>query len=217
MATPMKTSMTLTRRDRELLAALAEKVRLFSLRQIADHWWRGELANARRRLKSLERAGLISRITVSARTLPEVHTPVITWSPGEHDPDFGKAAYRLKQRWKGHAVRPTSVCIATDRAAQLFGATSRGRLKAPVQATHDLGVSAVWLLFKRESPEWAGAWRGEDSLAHTRQGQKLPDAFLVNRGGDVTGVIEFGGSYDAERVRDFHDDCVARQLPYQIW
>jgi len=26
-------------------------------------------------------------------------------------------------------------------------------------------------------------------------------------------VIEFGGAYDAERVRAFHADCAARELP----
>ena len=29
-------------------------------------------------------------------------------------------------------------------------------------------------------------------------------------------VIEFGGAYDAERVRVFHEDCVPRALPYQL-
>ena len=43
----------ITNRDREILQALVQKVRLFSQRQIADHWWDGELANARRRLKRL--------------------------------------------------------------------------------------------------------------------------------------------------------------------
>jgi len=30
-------------------------------------------------------------------------------------------------------------------------------------------------------------------------------------------VIEFGGAYSAERVRDFHEDCVQHNLPYQLW
>ena len=47
----------LTNRDPEILQALVQKVRLFSHRQIADHWWNGELANARRRLKRLANSG----------------------------------------------------------------------------------------------------------------------------------------------------------------
>ena len=54
-------------------------------------------------------------------------------------------------------------------------------------------------------------------MAHTRIGQKLPDSFIVDEREDVLSVIEFGGSYDAERVRAFHRDCDNRQLPYQIW
>ena len=43
----------LTQRDIEILLALVQKVRIFSLRQIARHWWHGEMANARRRLNLL--------------------------------------------------------------------------------------------------------------------------------------------------------------------
>ena len=54
-------------------------------------------------------------------------------------------------------------------------------------------------------------------MAHTRRGEKLPDAFIVDSTQQVTGVIEFGGSYDAQRVTEFHEDCVSRSLPYQLW
>jgi hypothetical protein len=30
-------------------------------------------------------------------------------------------------------------------------------------------------------------------------------------------VIEFGGDYDRDRIQSFHDDCVSRILPYQMW
>jgi hypothetical protein len=33
----------------------------------------------------------------------------------------------------------------------------------------------------------------------------------------VTWVVEFSGSYTAERVQAFHDDCLIRGLPYQLW
>jgi hypothetical protein len=80
-----------------------------------------------------------------------------------------------------------------------------------------LSVAAVWLRLHNVAPEWAAAWRGEDLLAHTRLGEKLPDAFIVDDSGKVVWVIEFGGGYDAERVQAFHNDCAARGLPYQLW
>jgi hypothetical protein len=54
-------------------------------------------------------------------------------------------------------------------------------------------------------------------LAHTRRGETLPDAFIVDEEHEPLWVIEFGGAYDAGRVQEFHEDCQVRQLPYQMW
>jgi hypothetical protein len=213
----MPSATTLTERDRDILLALVQKVRLLALRQIADHWWDGELANARRRLKALARVDLVRRITVSARTLPPIEAPVATWQPGHSIPHFGQIAYRLQNRWTRRAVRSLTAYVATDRTAQLYGGKARGDLKRPLQATHDLGVAAVWLCLHHQAPPWSEAWRSEDLLAHTRHGEKLPDSFIIDGEGEPVWVIEFGGSYDAARVQAFHEDCAGRELPYQIW
>lgn len=213
----MTVSLALTSRDQQLLLALVQKVRLFSLRQIAEHWWQDEVANARRRLRALTASSLVQRVTVAARTLPPIDSPIATWKPGQTVPDFGQVSYQLQSRWRRRAVRSIAAYIATDHAAQLFGGKCRGQLKNPLQATHDLGVAAVWLRLHDEAAEWAEAWRGEDLLAHTRRGQKLPDGFIVNADGETVWVIEFGGSYDPSRVQEFHEDCYDRNLPYQIW
>ena len=87
--------------------------------------------------------------------------------------------------------------------AHAFGGTARGELRHPTQATHDLGVAAGWLRLHQVAPKWAAAWRGEDLLAHTRRGEKLPDAFIVDD--------------DAELDEAFHQDWVSRNFPYQLW
>jgi hypothetical protein len=207
----------LSTREREILLALAQKVRLFSQRMLADHWFHCDLANTRRGMKRLVQAGYCEHHTVIARSLPELHAPLITWKPGDEMPPCGEVAYRCVERWRQHAARPTGVWIATEQTARLFGGVRRGTLHQPVQATHDLGVASVWLRFRAVQPQWATAWRSEDLLAHTRRGEKLPDAFLVNGSNSVVAVIEFGGGYSAERVAAFHEDCAARQLPYQLW
>ena len=207
----------LTPRDHELIEALVLMVRLFSQRQIAEHWWCGETANARRRLKALTKDGLLQPVTIAARTLPPIEEPVVVWQPGGPAPDFGKVAYRLQERWRRQAVRQIRAYTATDKAAQLFGGRGQEHLKHPMQATHDLGVAAVWLRLHERAPAWASAWRSEDLLASTRRGEKLPDAFVIGGGSEVLWVIEFGGSYTAARVQEFHEDCATRSLPYQIW
>jgi hypothetical protein len=57
----MSDALHLTPRDHAIVQALVQKVRLFSQRQIVDHWWNGELANSRRRLKRLADRNLIQR------------------------------------------------------------------------------------------------------------------------------------------------------------
>ena len=213
----MTIALHLTQRDRDLVQALAQKVRVFGQRQIANHWWNGELANARRRLKRLTEQTLVARLSVQARSIPELESPLVSWRPGDSAPDFGAIAYRCQRRWRLRATRSCIAWIATERGAQLFGGVGRGELKHPTQATHDLGVAAVWLRLHSIAPQWATAWRGEDLLAHTRHGEKLPDAFIVDQNEQVAWVIEFGGSYDAERVAAFHRDCAERSLPYQLW
>ena len=213
----MNATFHMTARDAEIVQALVQKVRLFAQRQMADHWWNGELTNARRRLKRLAGNGLLARITVQARPIPPLESPLVGWRPGQAAPDFGQVAYRCQQRWRMRPTRPCTAWIATERGEQLFGGVRRGELKHAMQATHDLGVAAVWLRLKQAAPQWAAAWRSEDLLAHTRRGEKLPDAFIVDQAGQVIWAIEFGGGYDAQRVEAFHQDCVTRELPYQLW
>ena len=213
----MSNALHLTPRDRAIVQALVQKVRLFSQRQIVDHWWNGEQANSRRRLKRLADRNLLQRTIVQARPAPAFESPLITWRPGDAAPDFGKVAYRCQARWRSRPARQSVVWLATKVASQAFGGTARGKLKHSMQATHDLGVAAVWLRLHQVAPQWAAAWRSEDLLAHTRVGQKLPDAFIVDDAEQVIWVIEFGGAYDAARVKAFHQDCVSRNLPYQLW
>lgn len=204
-------------RDREVLQALAHQVRLFSQRQIADNFWEGALPNARRRMKQLAEQALVSKITVQARTAPSLESPLASWRPGDSVPEFGQIAYRCQARWRLRPVRPCTTWVVTEQGAQHFGGVRRGTLQHPTQATHDLGVAAVWLRLRQIAPQWAAAWRGEDVLAHTRRGEKVPDAFLVDAAGQIVAVIEFGGGYDADRVAAFHTDCAQRGLPYQLW
>ena len=207
----------MTDRDRDILRTLALFVRLLSQRQLAEFWFNDDKANTRRRLAQLATEDLVTQISVRARPLPPIEQPIIVWNPEEPDPDFAKAAYQLRSRWLRRPVKTQLAYIATQRTARLMGGRGQGELKNGFQATHDLGVTQVWLQLAESSPDWADAWRGEDLMAHTRRGQKLPDGFIVNKSNEVVCVVEFGGAYDQQRIREFHEDCRDRSLPYRMW
>lgn len=211
--------MILRSRDREMIIALSRKVRLFSHRQIASHWWElteNGMKNSRRRLNQLVTSGWLATAKVIAESI-EVTSAVTTWAPPDPAPDFGKIAWQLQSRWQKQ-FREIRVFFASRFGANQFGGTSSGRLKKPKQATHDLGVSSVYLSFCLNRPGDANAWLGEDIYAGSRRGQVLPDAMLFE-GKSTTPylAIEFGGAYKKERLEDFHHDCASRKLGYEIW
>ena len=211
---------TLQTRDDIIMRTLSLKVRLLSLRQLAAAWWSDSpsgTADARRRLAKLVEAGLVIRHRLPARPLPELTRPVVSWNPNQPPPSFTATAWTLQSRWTAPTCQ-TSVYIATRRCANQFGGRRRGELKHDYQATHDLGVAAVYLHLLRTDPETAEHWIGEDMLRRGPGRRKIPDAVLAARpDGQVQLVIEFGGAYDAPRVRKFHRHCADRRLPYEIW
>lgn len=206
----------LGQRDFILLEALAIRVRLISQRQAANAFWEGHAANARRRLKQMVAAGFLSRSSVLSLPLPEMTQPVVRWQPGQNIPDSHAVAYRLQQRWKFKTLIPTIVYSATGRTIAQFGGRNRPAVKV-TQATHDLGLTATWLRYLEQDQKKSSFWVGEDILAPSRINQKLPDAALVDHKGRPALLVEFGGSYAAPRVTDFHDDAAFRNMPYHLW
>jgi len=212
--------MQITERDRAILLALTHKVRLLSLHQIARTWWNeteSGLTNTRKRLSLLATgpAPLIRKLQVNAHPELNLVEPLFIWSPGEPAPHFGALSYRLKSRWT-EAPKPTTVYIATQTAVRQFGGWG-GKLKRPLQVTHDLHLSQIYLLYLKHRPLEVEHWMSEESIALDRLRQKLPDAELRDSQGNTTLVIEFAGAYDAQHVKRVHEDCLKRSLPYELW
>lgn len=212
--------MRLVTRDDDILRTLALKLRLLSLEQVAALWWESTergLVNARRRLAALMDAGMLRRLRLQTRPLPTLDAPTLAWHPGDPEPNCDAVSWCLQSRWTEPA-RATTVYIATKHGANQFGGRQRGELRREFQATHDLGVSAVYLRLRAISESAVEDWIGEDVLAPHRRGEKLPDAVLAAGPGDRPRMaVEFGGAYSAERVRRFHDYCRDERLPYQLW
>ena len=211
----------LTARDREILVALTLKTRLLSLDQIARTWWKPTDSGrneARKRMTELAAHGLVERRRMNIHPELPLGNPLLAWEPGDEDPNFGAIAYRLKIRWK-ESLRLTPFFTASKHGVKHFGGSrsAGGRLKRPHQVTHDLHVAALYLRFLQADPTAANAWTLDHHLTTERKNQKLPDAVLKNPDGRDGRVIEFGGAYPARRVEAFHEDCLRRSLPYELW
>lgn len=211
--------MTFNDHDRDLLTALTLRVRLFTAQQVARFWLfdgrPASLSNARRRLRSLCAARLLEERPILAEPALKLQSPIVAWNVDDPPPAFHAVAWRLQCRWTESASE-TVVYLATDFAADTFGGVA-ARLPTLGQETHDLHVSEVYLLMRRERPALAKFWLGEEVIRPTRIEEKLPDAVIVNAAGVPVRVIEFGGRYDHKRVAAFHLDCQSRGLPYELW
>lgn len=209
-------------RDREVLDALTNRVRVLSFDQLTRAWWgsgEGAAASARRRLGKLEAEGLLERYPVMAHEPPGFDEVLVRWRPGDGEPDLRRLANRLRRRWPS-APRSSSAIVATKRAAHRFGGHG-GRKPRPSEISHDLALGELYLRLRADAPERASRWRSEASLAASGwggRGQVLPDALIEPDGGGGAGtVVEFCGSYPLEKLERFHEYCFLGSHPYELW
>lgn len=218
--------MIVTARDFGLIAALCGPVRMLSWEQIRTGCPGFETDTASGRRATLRRLALLieRRLLVRQRlsVRPTLHPtgPLACWSPGDAKCDFDELAKTLAKRWQEAPVT-TSVYRATRRAVNLFGGVLRQRPAPSYQASHDLGLSSVYLHYLRKRPKEVLLWKGEDELPRKREfssGRKRPDAVLCE-GKRVIRAIEFAAAYPADRLCEFHDDCAGQTPPllYEIW
>jgi len=210
----------LTSRDVEILQALTEHVRAFSLPQIARTWWaasKNSVENTGDRLKLLATDKLVELHRAPAHPEIELINPVIDWRPGDPDPDFGPSSYKLQARWNQHPVM--TVCVSATRIAMNRFGGHGGRPPREIERTHDIHMAAVYLLYRSRSPEIMSGWIFEERLKQERRREKferLPDVILRPEGGPER-VIEFGGAYSKAKLTLFHAYCNEKSLPYEVW
>jgi hypothetical protein len=208
----------LTARDARIFELLTRRVLLATAKQLARGYWPpsdSAASSARERLRVLVRIGLLEMFAVRAHPELSLDQPVWSWKPGEPLPPCGSLSYRLRTRW-AEAFKPIQIFTASERLGRRFAGRG-GCLNHPLQATHDLHVTTVYLHKLKVNPAEASAWVSDAVLAPLRRGQKLPDAEIHDQNGRTIKVIEFGGSYPPERLRKVHDDCEIRQVPYELW
>ncbi len=212
-------SIVRSNRDDAILEALVLKVRVLSQEMISQAWWSESATpsvHAGRRLEQLTNADLLERTDVLAEPLLPLEAPICSWKPGETDPDFEAVGYALQSRWT-EPPQHTPVFVATTKSVNQYGGRGRGGLQHRLQATHDLHLAAVYLRYLRLDPDSATRWVGEDLLGQAGFRIKDPDAIVLGSDGKPDWVVEFGGRYDARRVKEFHEHCERFALRYELW
>lgn len=209
----------LTKRDRAIVDMLVGKTRLATLHQVIAAWWgtsKSAERNGRRRIRFLCDAGWLDEARVLARPLLDLAEPLTVWQPGDETPNFHQLAWRTQGRWLSPARR-VAVLAASRRARHRFGGSEHRPLRNVCQFTHDLHVTAIYLHLLQIRPDVAALWRGEDTIPSKHRNRIRPDALFMDSQGHALRAVEFGGRYAADRLRHFHEGCVAKNLPYEVW
>lgn len=214
--------------EQDILRAIALRVRLLAPTQVARGWFRAEEApeqSARTVIERLEGAALIARRVAEAHPIVELSRPLFSWKVGNPPPtdrELMKIAKLARERWHQDHV-PIEILYATNRAVSLFGSFVDARHLRNCEATHDLHLTEVYLRYRDRFPRLAADWQGE--AAFPKMGfeisrMKDPDAFLLDRRGTATRIIEFAGSYEMDHLQAFHEHCsggAAEKLAHHGW
>jgi hypothetical protein len=213
----------LTERDRLIVLALLFRVPLLAEFALARFWPDTDAGrkNMARRLAQLCAEGLLARHATWAKAADDVAL-FYRWAPGTPVPAFGSLAWELEKRWEALEMRRVVFFTATDFAARHYGRTVRNPLKALSAVAHNIGLGATYAEFALNNPTLADAWVAEEVIAENRgHGEKVVDSAIVDSTSTPALAVEFAGSSYAhsngERLREIHQDCSARKLPYEVW
>jgi hypothetical protein len=208
----------LTERDLAILDTLSNRVRVVTATQLARTWF-GDSARAidrvSLRMRGLEERGLVEHFDVHARGEVMAAEALVTWEPGDVAANFDAVSYQLVKRW----TRPATLArlwIATEMGAAVVGGI-RGRRPRLSEVSHDISLTGLYLRQLQKDSVTAKTWLSEAHLRRAGFGDhaRLPDA-MVERDGKAT-VIEFGGAYSGQKLREFHTFCSEEMLPYELW
>jgi hypothetical protein len=118
-----------------------------------------------------------------------------------------------KARWESLTLKTWPVYVATEHAAKHTGGIGNGEIRQPMQVSHDLYVTTVYL---HQEKKIRDAWRGEDLLRADGWDGIVPDGFAVVDGMPLAFEI-VGESYTADRIMEFQNHCYREGWGYQIW
>ncbi len=145
----------LMKRDRDLIGALSTKVRVLTFEQAMRGWWartedpKGTVA---RRLRTLHAEGHLVVFDAQGPDPSLPSDPLLTWSPGEPEPDIDVALNAARQRAEAPPKKQRLV-TSTRSVAEALGATG--------VLAHELQFAEVFMRCFEPSTEWQMHPRGE--------------------------------------------------------
>lgn len=209
-------SATLAPTYNDCLSWLTRNIRALSDGQIARV--RGvSPAIVRQGFRRLERRGLVSLSQGFIQIPNAIGEPLYEWRPNADTlkPDWDSLSYKAQSRWNVPPLRAL-VASATKQAMELTGGRIGGRPSRPLEMSHDLTLTQLFLRMLAQDPEVANHWFPEDALTGLSAGEKRPDALLRTIGKDV--FIELAGkAYSAKKLEAIHTDFARRGVHHRIY
>ena len=208
-------------RDQLYIHNLSICVRCFSLSQLADSYFNGSVSAAKKRLVITEKAGLIERYPAIIHPPLSVDRPVVSWKLDHLIPvDLESISHKLRSRWTTKSLR-TSVYIASPKAAVMFGRDYHPLPRAS-ELNHDLHLSEIFLWYRKNRPQLAQNWVGEDAIKQVlpkpSNGQAIPDALILDSHFNPVQGVEAGGQYSPRRIAKlFAHIKQQRYQTFEIW
>lgn len=191
------------------LEILTHKVRVATADQLRD---RASKSTLRRKVKERWLAQFFPLVKD-----PGLSGPPMAW----HRPREDRFSQRppqdivreARERWESSAAKTVPVYVATPAAAKHMGGVATGELRQPLQVSHDLRVTSVYLF---QNPAVRAAWKGEDLLRAEGMVGLVPDA-LIDIDGQRWAFEIIGESYTTERVRELQQYFVREGWGYQLY
>lgn len=227
----------------EIVDVLSNQVRYLSLSQIASHWFSHDLtsddldsrclfydktlgavqnsdSNAIRHasslIKKLSENGWLQMAQIFCRPIMPMYRPLFEWRHTQSSPPYRELARQLGMRARSQ-VKITTVVCATKKAKFLFGSGESVHRPKLAQATHDLHLAEVYLVYRQRDFDVRHRWLGEEVLPLNWPIRQRPDAVLVDHDGHFIRAIEYGGNYSMERLSALHHGLESIPLAYEIW
>ena len=206
--------------NEQIIEAITTAVRFLSIEQIARFWFAGSREDANEVLTELQQEQLVSIESHLVHPEIDLLQPQFRWMPSAElgrVPDFSAVAYRLREQWKQQKEMAELVFADPEACRRYGGASVRPRLS---EFSHDLRLASVYLMKKPELARTGCHWISGDLLRANDQtapfGGNIPDAAVINRGGEIEQLIEIGGSgYHREKLGSIHRSYA--RYSYEIW